>query len=220
MPLHFFQIVLCLHKPKDVRNVPDLIPQILRTDSTGMPLEWIAYQEAARLISLDMVQYAFGSIITRLHGGINAFSQQQSTLDINAILVTRGRNREYDKGRFIPPLNNNTLFRRDQNLCLYCGKQHPKQLLSRDHVRPLSQGGRDHWKNVVTACKRCNNHKADRTPEQANMKLLAIPFVPNYAEYIYLQGRHIIADQMEFLLNHFPKNSPLRKRVRERLGKA
>ena len=86
-------------------------------------------------------------------------------------------------------------------------------MLSRDHVKPLSQGGADIWQNVVTACKRCNNYKAGRTPEEAHMQLLAIPFKPTHAEYVYLQGRHILADQMEFLLAHFPRNSVLRKRV-------
>ncbi|HMB60970.1 MAG TPA: HNH endonuclease, partial [Xanthomonadales bacterium] len=97
----------------------------------------------------------------------------------------------------------------------YCGQQFPNFLLSRDHVKPLSQGGKDRWANVVTACKRCNNHKAGCTPEQACMELLAIPFTPTHAEYIYLQGRKILADQMEFLLAHFPRNSVLRKRVEQ-----
>ena len=81
------------------------------------------------------------------------------------------------------------------------------------YTHPLSQGGQDRWVNVVTACKRCNNHKAGRTPEQAGMELLAIPFCPTHAEYVYLQGRQILNDQMDFLLAHFPRNSVLRKRV-------
>jgi hypothetical protein len=88
--------------------------------------------------------------------------------------------------------------------------------LSRDHVTPVSQGGVDRWSNVVTACKRCNNHKAGRTPEQAGMELLAIPFVPTHAEYVYLQGKRILTDQMDFLLAHFPRNSPLRARIEGR----
>lgn len=31
--------------------------QILRTDAAGMPLEWIGYQEAAKLYYLDQVAY-------------------------------------------------------------------------------------------------------------------------------------------------------------------
>jgi len=37
--------------------------------------------------------------------------------------------------------------------------------------------------------------------------------VPTHAEYIYLSGRRILADQMEFLLAHFPRNSLLHRRL-------
>jgi hypothetical protein len=47
------------------------------------------------------------------------------------------------------------------------------------------------------------------------MQLLAIPFTPTHAEYVYLQGRKILSDQMDFLLAHFPRHSMLRKRVEE-----
>jgi hypothetical protein len=80
-------------------------------------------------------------------------------------------------------------------------------------VTPLSQGGLDIWTNVITACKRCNHHKAGRTPEQAGMELLAVPFTPTYAEYIYLRGRKVLADQMDYLLAHFPRSSPMRQRL-------
>ena len=51
------------------------------------------------------------------------------------------------------------------------------------------------------------------TPEQAAMQLLAVPFTPTHAEYIYLQGRRVLADQMEFLRAHFPRTSPLHARL-------
>mgnify|MGYP006955655994 CR=1 FL=1 len=47
-------------------------------------------------------------------------------------------------------------------------------------------------------------------------KLIAIPFTPSYAEYIYLKGRRVLADQMEYLLAHFPRSSPLHKRLSAR----
>ncbi len=86
-------------------------------------------------------------------------------------------------------------------------------LLSRDHVTPFSRGGQDTWSNVVSACRRCNNAKASRTPEQAGMQLLAVPFTPTYAEYIFLKGRRVLADQMEYLIAHFPRSSPLHERM-------
>ncbi|WP_099018250.1 HNH endonuclease [Marinicella litoralis] len=178
-----------------------------------MPLEWLNCEQVAKLLALDMVQYQFGTTITRLHGGINAKSGKQSFYDIPAIIGTKGYNNHIHKqlAQYVPPLNNQTLFKRDQNLCLYCGQVFNRHELSRDHVTPVSQGGKDLWTNVVTSCKRCNNHKADRTPLQANMRLLAIPFAPNYAEYIFLQNKNIIADQMNFLMSHFPKKSPFRQ---------
>ncbi|MEE8495573.1 MAG: HNH endonuclease [Xanthomonadales bacterium] len=195
----------------------DLQQQVLRTDVAGMPLEWIGYQGAVRLISLDQVCYSLGKTLYCIHGGINAVSGQQSVIEVNAIIASRGHHSHANlfSEAYTPPLSNKALFRRDQSLCLYCGKQFPNFMLSRDHVKPLSQGGDDSWGNVVTACKRCNNHKAALTPEQAGMELLAIPFIPTHAEYVYLQGRGILADQMEFLLAHFPRKSVLRQRVEQ-----
>ena len=193
----------------------DLQQQVLRTDIGGMPLEWIGYQEAVRLIALGQVSYSLGRTLYRIHGGVNALTGAQSFIDVDAIIASYGLHPHAHlfADSYTPPLSNKALFRRDQSLCLYCGEQFPSALLSRDHVKPLSQGGVDTWANVVTACKRCNNHKAGRTPEQAGMQLLAIPFTPTHAEYVYLQGRRILADQMEFLLAHFPRNSQLRRRV-------
>jgi 5-methylcytosine-specific restriction endonuclease McrA len=187
--------------------------QVLRTDASGMPLEWIGYQEAAKLYHLGQVAYACGSKLITLRGGFNAKTGLRSLIDINSILATYSHAGSF-KGheKFVPPLNNPALFRRDNHICLYCGQRFPHGALSRDHITPLSQRGKDAWNNVVTACKRCNNHKACRTPEQAGLQLLAIPFTPTHAEYIYLQGRRVLSDQMEFLKAHFPRKSPLHTR--------
>lgn len=193
----------------------DLGQQVLRTDVGGMPLEWIDYQQAARLYHLGQVAYTLGERLYRIHGGISARTGRRSLIDVSSIVATHGDHHVLHKARqkYIPPLSNRTLFKRDANLCLYCGQRFLDRDLSRDHVTPLSQGGCDIWSNVVAACKRCNNHKADFTPEQAGMQLLAVPFVPTHAEYIYLQGRRVLADQMEFLLAHFPRTSPLHDRI-------
>ena len=193
----------------------DLAQQVLRTDISGMPLEWIDYQQAARLFFQDEVAYILGSHLYTLHGGVSAATGRQTLIEVNSILATRGDASALSKMRehYLPPLNNHALFKRDAYLCIYCGLHFRAEQLSRDHIRPLSQGGRDAWTNVVTACKRCNNHKAGRTPEQAGMQLLAIPFAPTYAEYIFLKGRRILADQMEFLRKHFPRTSPIHQRI-------
>lgn len=186
--------------------------QVLRTDAAGMPLEWIGLEQAVRLYYTEQVAYTCGSPLYRMRGGINARTGLQSRVEVNSIIATHGT-RQSRFNDYIPPLNNITLFRRDAHLCLYCGHSFPERDLSRDHVTPISQDGEDTWTNVVTACKRCNNHKAGFTPEEAGMQLLAIPFTPTHAEYIFLKGKRVLADQMEFLQAHFPRTSPLRGRL-------
>ncbi len=189
---------------------------VLRTDISGMPLEWINFQEAAKLHFLGHVAYSLGCHLYDVHGGINAISGLQSKIKINSILATISHqyNRSKISKDYIPPLNNHTLFKRDNYICMYCGDRFNHSNLSRDHITPISSNGKDIWTNVVTACKRCNNFKAGRTPEQAHMQLLAVPFTPTHAEYIFLQGRRILSDQMDFLRAHFPRKSPLHHRFR------
>ena len=192
---------------------------VLRTDVAGMPLEWIDYRDAVRLYYMSRVAYVCGSPIYRVRGGWNARTGLRSVVEVNSIIATEGDPGLRERGdAFTPPLNNRTLFKRDANLCMYCAQQFPTRDLTRDHITPFSQGGRDVWTNVVTACRRCNNFKGGRTPEQAGIKLIAVPFTPTYAEYIYLKARRVLADQMEYLLTHFPRTSPLHARLRTHLA--
>lgn len=194
----------------------DLHHQVLRTNAAGMPLEWVNYQDAVRLYHLGQVAYSCGSLLYRVHGGICALTGRRSYIDVNSIIATHGGNKLLRKThkQYVPPLNNPALFKRDAHLCMYCGERFRVSELSRDHVTPISQKGLDRWTNVVTACRRCNNHKAGRRPEQAGMELLAVPFTPTHAEYIYLQGKRVLADQMEFLRAHFPRSSPIHERLK------
>ena len=57
------------------------------------------------------------------------------------------------------PLTRRAVFARDGGRCVYCGGV----ATSIDHVVPRSRGGRHEWGNVVSACRRCNHVKADRT---------------------------------------------------------
>ena len=197
-----------------------LSQEVLRTDVAGMPLEWIDYRDAVRLYHTGQVAYACGISLYRIHGGFSALTGLLSIIEVNSIIATRGTTPglERKRERYVPPLNNKTLFKRDANICLYCAQQLRTSDLTRDHITPLSQGGRDIWTNVATACRRCNNHKGGRTPEQSGMQLIAVPFTPTYAEYIFLKGRRVLADQMEYLLAHFPRTSPLHARVRDHLA--
>lgn len=70
------------------------------------------------------------------------------------------------------------VFTRDNFRCCYCGSPKRMSELNYDHVVPRHMGGRTVWENIVAACYPCNSRKANRTPEQAGMKLLRRPHKP------------------------------------------
>jgi 5-methylcytosine-specific restriction endonuclease McrA len=76
------------------------------------------------------------------------------------------------------PVSRRWVLRRDGYACQYCGRSDGE--LTMDHVLPLSRGGQTVWTNVVAACVPCNRKKANRTPEEAGMRLRSQPFKPLY----------------------------------------
>lgn len=179
-----------------------MIPLILRLDAAGQAINWMPWQEAALYYANDRVKWTLGEHRFLVHGGYNRAMGRQSTLEIASIVSTAGTLSENRHAR-IPPLTNRALFRRDHYTCMYCLTTLPEQALTRDHVVPLSRNGSNAWTNVVTACAPCNQRKGARTPEQARMKLLAVPYAPNYAEWLVLRNRRILADQMAFLKTQY-----------------
>jgi len=43
--------------------------------------------------------------------------------------------------------------------CVYCGETYEEKELTLDHVIPLSRGGETLTKNIVCACRKCNQDK-------------------------------------------------------------
>lgn len=72
------------------------------------------------------------------------------------------------------------LFKRDHYTCRYCGAQPGTEELTIDHVVPRSRGGVGTWENCVLACVECNHHKADRTPDEAGLRLRRKPEAPRW----------------------------------------
>ena len=79
------------------------------------------------------------------------------------------------------------VLRRDRYICQYCGHKVSRSGGTIDHVLPTSRGGKNEWSNLTTACLRCNNKKADRTPAEAGMKLLSQPKPPE-VDLIHLRA--------------------------------
>jgi 5-methylcytosine-specific restriction endonuclease McrA len=182
--------------------------RVLSLDSGGRILDWMSWQEAVCLYVRGAVSWTLGEPCLIVHGGINKLAGVQTTLALHPIVASRSR----AKHTLIDPapsLTNQALFARDHGLCLYCGNRFGKSELTRDHVIPASKGGPDDWSNVVTACWSCNVRKGSRTPAQANMPLLAVPYRPSWVEHLILSNRNILADQMDFLTSHLPKRQRL-----------
>jgi 5-methylcytosine-specific restriction endonuclease McrA len=64
---------------------------------------------------------------------------------------------------------------RDGFACMYCGKKLTMNSVTKDHIQPTSRGGKDVLSNVVASCIECNGFKANRTPEEAGMRLRSQP---------------------------------------------
>jgi len=101
------------------------------------------------------------------------------------------------------------VFKRDHWACQYCSQQPGGEELTIDHVLPRSQGGVSTWENCVLACIDCNKRKADRTPQQAGMKLQRAPVRPPWKP-LYARGSVRIASWSKFVSEAY-WNVPLEK---------
>lgn len=72
-------------------------------------------------------------------------------------------------------LSRKNILLRDHNTCQYCTTVFTPQELTLDHVIPRARGGDSSWDNLVACCKRCNNRKGDKMPEEVGMRLLKRP---------------------------------------------
>ena len=180
--------------------------RILGVDIAGNPFKWLMPEEAVHYYASDKVIWDLGAEFQVFHGGYQK-TGLQSQISIKSIISVRGETRRNYTKETINSHGNFLLFRRDHNLCAYCGLYFESRDLTRDHVHPRSRGGSNAWENSVTACKHCNSKKADRTPEEANMLLLFLPYRPCRWEHFILQNRNVISDQMEYLKAKLPKHS-------------
>jgi hypothetical protein len=180
-------------------NAAVLKAAVLKIDKSGRPLRWISLEDATTLVCNQKVLWSFGTASFKMRGGYNRRGVQ-SVIHLAPIIAVDGSVKFH--GTSIP-LANKYLFRRDNFICMYCGKQFPREQLTRDHIRPTSLGGKDSWTNVVTACRCCNQRKGARSPEAAGMPLLAVPFRPTFSELLYLQNHNILFDQMQYLEKGF-----------------
>ncbi len=189
-------------------HYPSKTMEVLQLDMSGRPQAWVSAREAAVIYASDGVAWTLGEAFYVLRGGTQRRTGLQSRIEVHPIIAVRGSvpSRAWRK---TPALTNPKLFARDRQVCAYCGGRYPVDDMTREHIVPTSRGGLDSWMNCISACRPCNGHKGNRLPEEANMSLLYLPYVPSLHEDMILRGRRILADQMEFLLASVPRTSRL-----------
>ena len=189
-----------------------VFPKVLACDASGNPHDWLSWKDAVTLKVKGAIQSEITGSAVLARGGISRMSGVQSKVDVGSIVFLRGVFNKKEK----VTLSNHNLFRRDLNRCGYCGRYFREDKLTRDHIIPTSRGGKDSWKNVITACKSCNNYKDDlllseiaSNPAMYPMTLQFQPYVPVHSEELVLRNKHILQDQMEFLATFLPEHSRL-----------
>jgi 5-methylcytosine-specific restriction endonuclease McrA len=94
------------------------------------------------------------------------------------------------------------IYKRDHFQCQYCGKNPGGEELTIDHVTPRAHGGISSWTNCVLACIECNSRKADRTPQQAEMRLKKEPVLPAWKP-LYADHRLRLDSWRKFISDAF-----------------
>tara|TARA_B100000886_G_C20391172_1_gene478335 strand:+ start:922 stop:1425 length:504 start_codon:yes stop_codon:yes gene_type:complete len=139
----------------------------LKLDSSYRPIEVIDALEALVLCLVGKAQ-----ALENYSSVINSVSE---TFNLPAVIVLK----RIVKFRYHTiPCHRKNIIWRDQNQCQYCAKYFTSDKLTIDHVLPRSRGGKNKWNNLVAACKKCNQRKGNKTPEEAGMPLLRNPKAP------------------------------------------
>jgi len=164
-----------LQKPVLVLN-RNWQPVHVATVARAMVLVW---KNAARVVDASDYQTFSWEDWSKLRpAGGDAFIQSASyRLRLPEVITLTG----YDK---LPTkavtFSRRNIFKRDRFQCQYCGVNPSSEELTIDHVVPRARGGVSSWTNCVLACVDCNKKKADRTPQQANMKIRKEPVCPTW----------------------------------------
>jgi 5-methylcytosine-specific restriction endonuclease McrA len=154
--------------------------------ATGARALVLLWNEAARVVDPDDYRIYTWADWSRIapRDGERFIQAVRLRLKVPEVIVLAG----YDR---LPSaavsFSRRNVFKRDHWTCQYCGVQPGGEELTIDHVVPRSRGGTSTWENCVLSCIACNKRKADRTPEQARMKLRRRPVRPAWKP---LYARH------------------------------
>lgn len=147
----------------DIWSLEHAITKLFKTDVDGMP--------KAKIVNIEdfsLMEWEDWAALEPDEGD-KLIRTSSNALKVPEVIVLTGYNK-YPKPRL--NFSRKSLYKLYKQKCQYCGKKFTTDLLTIDHVVPRAQGGKTSWENCVLSCIGCNSYKANRTPKQANMKLL------------------------------------------------
>lgn len=143
-------------------------------NATYEPLQIIGWKRAVRMVFQEKVE-----VVAEYDREIRSVSNRIRLPSVLRLLhyvkIRHGCNRI--------KFSRENLYARDGYRCQYCGTRAPLSQLTYDHVIPVAQGGIKSWENIVTCCIQCNRKKGNRSPAQADLRLLRIPKAPSGFPY-------------------------------------
>lgn len=149
--------------------------KVLKLNASYMPIDIIPWEEAITLWykGLADIMDEYEDIQLRTW---------KSAMNCPAVIRLRTFVKPNKHLTFYKPFTRKNIYDRDNHKCQYCGKNVSLKKMTFDHVKPKSQGGLTNWRNIVCACWKCNAKKANKTPQEAGMKLIQKPYAPVIAD--------------------------------------
>lgn len=145
----------------------------------------LIYQEHAHSLDAEFLAYSYPDWVAYSISNAGNFKKIRTVsyeIAVPEIVVLTRYNSLPDRD---VKFSRENVFTRDKYICQYCGGKFTRQELTVDHVIPKKHGGTTKWVNIVACCISCNRKKADRSPEQAGMRLLKIPVQPRWVSPLY-----------------------------------
>lgn len=137
--------------------------------ATYEPVSVISWKSAIKLLFLNKVE-VIEEYDQELH---STYLVIKMPAVVRLLSVFKKKNRRVKFSRI-------NIYTRDRFRCQFCGKSGDVKDFTFDHVIPRARGGKTEWENIVTCCVKCNIKKADRTPQEAGMRLIKKPKRPTW----------------------------------------
>lgn len=148
----------------------------LLLDNTFFPVKIISWQRAMILLLTGRAEVVLEYQDIEIHS-VNF------KINLPKILRLYTKHRSSRNVKF----SRQNVFVRDNHTCQYCYQKFRQEVLTIDHVTPVSKGGQTTWENVVASCAGCNTKKGSKSVKEIGFKLLKEPRRPNWSAKMYLR---------------------------------